>query len=71
MKPTLTAIDLFSGAGGFHMGFERAGFDIKFCIDNNNLVDEHTNETSCIPIINKMLETSIQRFSKSIGRCQP
>ena len=54
MKPTLTAIDLFSGAGGFHMGFERAGFDIKFCIDNNNLVERtHKRNFPHIPIINQ------------------
>lgn len=36
MKNTnYTAIDLFSGAGGLHIGFENAGFEIKLCIDNS------------------------------------
>lgn len=34
------AIDLFSGAGGLHIGFERAGFEIKLCVDNDNLVEK-------------------------------
>ena len=34
------AIDLFSGAGGLHLGFEKAGFDIRLCIDNNDLVEK-------------------------------
>jgi len=31
MKPT--AISLFSGAGGLDLGFERAGFEIRLCVD--------------------------------------
>ncbi|QIW23170.1 DNA cytosine methyltransferase [Sulfolobus sp. S-194] len=29
-------VDLFSGAGGFSLGFKRVGFDIKFAIDINH-----------------------------------
>lgn len=54
MKSKLTAIDLFSGAGGFHMGFERAGFEIKLCIDNNHLVERtHRRNFPHIPMINQ------------------
>lgn len=49
-----TAIDLFSGAGGLHIGFEREGFDIKLCIDNNDLVERtHKRNFPNIPIINR------------------
>jgi DNA (cytosine-5)-methyltransferase 1 len=37
---SLNAIDLFSGAGGLHIGFEQAGYNIKLCIDNNDLVEK-------------------------------
>lgn len=48
------AIDLFSGAGGLHIGFEKAGFDIKLCIDNNDLVERtHKRNFPNIPIINR------------------
>lgn len=49
-----TAIDLFSGAGGLHIGFENMGFQIKLCIDNNDLVEKtHKRNFPNIPIINK------------------
>lgn len=51
---SLNAIDLFSGAGGLHMGFEAAGFAIKLCIDNDNLVERtHKRNFPNIPIINR------------------
>lgn len=50
----LSAIDFFSGAGGLHIGFERAGFNIKLCIDNDNLVERtHKRNFPNIPMINK------------------
>lgn len=47
------AIDLFSGAGGLHIGFENAGFNICLCIDNDNLVERtHKRNFPHIPMIN-------------------
>lgn len=48
----LTAIDLFSGAGGLHLGFEASGYDIKLCVDNNDIVEKtHRRNFPHIPII--------------------
>lgn len=47
------AIDLFSGAGGLHLGFENAGFQIRLCIDNNSIVEKtHRRNFPNIPFIN-------------------
>lgn len=49
-----TCIDLFSGAGGFHIGFEKASYEIKLCIDNDKLVEKtHRRNFSYIPMINR------------------
>lgn len=54
----MTAIDLFSGAGGLHIGFEKAGFEIKLCIDNDNLVERtHKRNFPTIPMINQDIRT--------------
>lgn len=48
------AIDLFSGAGGLHIGFEEAGFNIRLCIDNDALVERtHKRNFPNIPMINQ------------------
>lgn len=53
-KKQYTVIDLFSGAGGLHIGFENAGFEVKLCIDNNDLVERtHKRNFPNIPIINR------------------
>lgn len=54
MSNGLTVVDLFSGAGGLHIGFERAGFKIKLCIDNNTQVEKtHKLNFPNIPFINR------------------
>jgi DNA (cytosine-5)-methyltransferase 1 len=35
---TITQLDLFSGIGGFHLGFERAGYEVKSYFSE---VDKH------------------------------
>ena len=71
-KRRLTAIDLFSGAGGLHIGFENAGFEIKLCIDNDNLVERtHKRNFPNIPMINrdirKIKSTEIQSYLDGNG----
>ena len=54
MIKSYNAIDLFSGAGGLHLGSENAGFNIRLCIDNNDLVERtHKRNFPNIPFINK------------------
>ena len=51
-KTPLLTIDLFSGAGGFHLGFEKAGFSIALCVDNNEQVEKtHKYNFPKIPFI--------------------
>jgi len=54
-----TTIELFAGAGGMALGFEKAGFDNKMLIDNNK---------DCIKTLRKnrpkwnVVEKDIQEF---------
>lgn len=60
------AIDLFSGAGGLHIGFEKAGFNIKLCIDNDNLIERtHKRNFPNIPMINRGIRTEPSSEIKS------
>ena len=52
-KNKYSLIDLFCGAGGLHIGFEKAGFDVRLCIDNDPLVEKtHKRNYPHIPLIN-------------------
>lgn len=54
MDKNYQVIDLFSGAGGLHIGFEKVGFDIKLCIDNDKIVEKtHRRNFPSIPFINE------------------
>lgn len=54
MSTIFNTIDLFCGAGGLHIGFERAGFNINLCIDNDNQVEKtHIRNFPQIPMIKR------------------
>jgi len=53
-KTNYTVLDLFCGAGGLHIGFEKRGCIIELCVDNNALVEKtHKKNFSHIPFINE------------------
>ena len=54
MSDQFNVVDLFCGAGGLHIGFERQGFTTKLCIDNNLQVEKtHKLNFPHIPFINR------------------
>lgn len=54
MGDQLNIVDLFCGAGGLHIGFERKGFSTKLCIDNNFQVEKtHKLNFPRIPFFNR------------------
>ena len=54
MSGKLKVVDLFCGAGGLHIGFERSGFQTQLCIDNNLQVEKtHKLNFPNIPFINR------------------
>jgi DNA (cytosine-5)-methyltransferase 1 len=69
MNKKYSVVDLFCGAGGLHIGFEKVGFEIKLCIDNDPLVEKtHKRNYPHIPIINRDISTisidEIKSYSK-------
>lgn len=51
-KNMFTCIDLFSGAGGINIGFEKAGFKTVFCADfDNDVAKTHLHNWPDIPFI--------------------
>ena len=47
-----TFIDLFSGAGGFSIGFTKVGFNPLLCVDfNPNVAATHKENFSQIPFL--------------------
>ncbi len=66
MDKRFRAIDLFCGAGGLHMGFEEAGYDIRLCVDNDNLVERtHKRNFPNIPFIKEDIrELTVEDIKK-------
>ena len=49
----LKAISLFSGAMGLDIGIERAGFDVRVCVDNYDPAVETIKNNTSIPVIDR------------------
>lgn len=50
---TFNAISLFSGAMGLDLGLEKAGLNIKVCVENNKLACKTIRKNTDIPVIEK------------------
>lgn len=61
MKEKLTAVDLFSGAGGLSEGLKTAGFDVRLAVDSDYYSCLVYGENHCVPPICKDIR-EIKRF---------
>ncbi len=63
----LTAVELFSGAGGMALGFERAGFDVLAAVDLDpvHLAAHERNFPLCQPICDDVARLSAARILKA------
>ena len=54
----LNAISLFSGAMGLDLGFEKAGFNIRVCIEKDKEAARTIRLNTSIPVIEEPLRDS-------------
>ena len=75
MSRKLTAIDLFSGCGGFSFGFQQAGFHVLLGVDNSEIAlktfakNHHNSKTLNLDLhedegINTIVESILDNFKR-------
>ena len=57
MTDKYNAISLFSGAMGLDLGIEKAGFDIKVCVEIDKWAVQTIKNNTNIPVIDKDINT--------------
>lgn len=68
MNKKFTAIDLFSGCGGFSYGFQQAGFEVILGVDNTDIAlqtFEKNHQNSKTLLLDLHEESAIDRIEKS------
>ena len=69
MTKKLTAIDLFSGCGGFSYGFQQAGFHILLGVDNTEIAlktFEKNHENSQALLLDLHQDSAIEKIIETI-----
>ena len=56
-KKRLNAISLFSGAMGLDLGLEKAGIDIRLCVEMNKYAVSTIRQNKDIPVIDRDITT--------------
>lgn len=69
VKKEFTVADFFSGAGGFHLGFSRAGFRTLFALDfDSSIKSTHEKNYKNVPFLHKKIEdTEPQEIREIVG----
>lgn len=67
ISPKYKAISLFSGAMGLDLGIERAGFDIRVCVELDKLATETIRLNTSIPVIQNDINNVTTKEILSLG----
>ena len=59
-KKKLKAISLFSGAMGLDLGIEKAGIDIRLCVEMNKQAASTIRNNTNIPVIDRDITSGFQ-----------